>query len=177
MKSFLRPTALSALLLAALAPILTALAADDQAAVKQTIANFKNADPSLTNFFSKAVGYVVLPVVTEGGFIVAAQHGKGFLYEKNKVTGKVSLTEISVGAQVGGGTFSELVFLETGEALKNFKDGKCEMAGGAKATLAASGSAANAKYQQGVSVFTLPTSGAMVAAAIGGQRFKFEPIK
>src|ERR1039457_2529283 len=35
----------------------------------------------------------------------------------------------------------------------------------------------NAKYEQGVAVFTLPKSGAMVAAAVGGQKFKFEPIK
>ncbi len=47
----------------------------------------------------------------------------------------------------------------------------------AKATVAASGAAVNAKYEQGVAVFTLPKSGVMVAAAIGGQKFKFEAIK
>ena len=58
-----------------------------------------------------------------------------------------------------------------------FKQGKCEMSVTVKANAAASGVSANAKYQQGVAVFTLPKTGAMVAAAIGGQKFKFEPIK
>ena len=51
------------------------------------------------------------------------------------------------------------------------------MSAGAKASVAASGVAASAKYEQGVAVFTLPKSGAMVAAAVGGQKFKFEPIE
>lgn len=177
MKPIPHCTLLAGLLLAALASPLTTRADDEQAAAKQAITFFTQADPGLTNFLAKAAGYVVLPTVTEGGFIVAGERGKGFLYEKNKITGKVTLTAVSVGAQAGGGTFSELVFLETAEALQNLKDGKCEMSAGAKATVAASGASANAKYQQGVAVFTLPKSGAMVAAAVGGQRFKYEPIK
>ena len=47
----------------------------------------------------------------------------------------------------------------------------------AKAAVAASGASVNAKYQQGVAVFTLPKSEAMVKAAVGGQKFKFEPFK
>jgi lipid-binding SYLF domain-containing protein len=98
------------------------------------------------------------------------------LYEKGKPTGKVTLTEVSVGAQVGGGSFSEVIFFETQAALNSFKTTKYEMSAAAKATVAASGAAANAKYDQGIAVFTLPKSGAMVAAAIGGQKFKFEPL-
>ena len=49
--------------------------------------------------------------------------------------------------------------------------------GDAKASVAASGVAANAKYDQGIAVFTLPKAGAMVAAAVGGQKFKFAPIR
>jgi lipid-binding SYLF domain-containing protein len=147
------------------------------AEAEQAVARFKATDPSLTNFFAKASGYVVLPTVTEGGFIIGADHGKGFLYENGKVTGKVSLTGVSVGAQVGGGTFSEIVFLETADAVKRLKEGKCEMAAQAQAVVAASGASANAKYQQGVAAFTLPKSAAMVKAAVGGQKFKFEPIQ
>lgn len=51
------------------------------------------------------------------------------------------------------------------------------MAASAKASMVASGVAANARYDQGVAVFTLPQSGAMVKAAVGGQKFKFAPMK
>mgnify|MGYP001570072679 CR=1 FL=1 len=43
--------------------------------------------------------------------------------------------------------------------------------------VAAEGVSANAKYEQGVAVFTLPRSGLMGEASIGGQKFKFRPIK
>ena len=178
MKRRLHRTLLATLPALVLAGTLTTHAQDGlKAKAEQAVANFKLADPSLTNLFAKAAGYAILPTVTEAGFIIGAEHGKGFLYEQGKVTGKVSLTEVSVGAQAGGGTFSELVFLETPEAVKKFKDGKCEMDAEAKATIAAEGAAASAKFAQGVVVFALPQTEAMVKAVIGGQKFKFEPIK
>jgi len=180
MKQILLKYKLAGLLIVALASTITARAADAKdlkAEAEESIKNFKQADPGLTDFFDKAAGYAILPSVGEGGFIVGGQRGDGLVYEKDKVVGKVTVSEVSVGAQVGGGSFSEVVFFETPEALSDFKKRKWEMSAKAKANVAASGVAANAKYEQGVAVFTLPKKGAMVAAAIGGQKFKFEPMK
>jgi lipid-binding SYLF domain-containing protein len=182
MKRQCNKTLLATVLTIALASALTTQAEDEQvkaeqAKAQQAVANFKLADPSLTNFFAEAVGYAIFPSVGEGGFIVGAVHGKGLVYEKDKVTGTVSVTAVSVGAQVGGGAYSELIFFQTEEALKSLKESSFEMTAGAKATLAASGAAANAKYEQGVALFTLPKGGAMIQAAVGGQKFKFEPLK
>ena len=113
----------------------------------------------------------------EGGFIIGGQHGDGLVYEKAKLIGKVTMSEVSVGAQVGGGSFAELIFFETEAALKDFQKDQWVMSAKAKASVAASGVAENAKYEQGVAVFTLPKKGVMVSAALGGQKFKFEPIK
>lgn len=167
----------SALLALALAATTTARAEDLKVKADEAIQNFNLADPSMTNFFSKAVGYVILPSVGEGGFIIAGQHGDGLVYQKGKVTGKVTMSEISIGAQVGGGKFSEVIFFETKAAMKAFKQAEFQMGAAVKASVAASGVAANAKYDQGVAVFTLPLSGAMVSAAVGGQKFKFEALK
>jgi lipid-binding SYLF domain-containing protein len=161
----------------ALASTMTARAEDLKTKSAEAIQNFKMADSGLTNFFAKAAGYAILPSVGEGGFIIGGEHGDGLVYEKDKLVGKVTMSEVSVGAQVGGGSFEEVIFFETEAALKDFEKSKWEMSAKAKANLAASGAAANAKYEQGVAVFTLPKSGAMVAAAIGGQKFKFEPLK
>ena len=87
------------------------------------------------------------------------------------------MSAVTIGAQAGGGKFSEVIFFETNAALNSFKGSNYEMSAAAKASIAASGVAARAKYEQGVAVFTLPKSGAMVAAAVGGQKFKFEPIQ
>jgi lipid-binding SYLF domain-containing protein len=161
----------------ALTSTATVRAEDDQAKAVQAVADFKLAEPALTNFFAKAVAYAIFPTVGEGGFIIGAEHGKGLLYEKGKATGKVSLSVANIGAQVGGGTFSEVIFFETASALKSFKKSEYSMNAAVKAVVAASGAAVNAKYEQGVAVFTLPKSGVMVQAAAGGQKFKFEPIK
>jgi lipid-binding SYLF domain-containing protein len=168
---------LAALLMLALASTITAGAADLKAKAEEAVKNFKRADPGLTNFFSKAAGYAILPGVGEGGFIIGGERGDGLVYEKTNLVGKVTMTEVSIGAQVGGGSFAEIIFFETESELQSFKKAKWEMSAKAKANVAASGVAANAKYDQGVAVFTLPKSGAMVAAAIGGQKFKFEPLK
>jgi lipid-binding SYLF domain-containing protein len=161
----------------ALASSLTLRAEDLKAKSEEAVQNFKLADSGLTNFFTSAAGYAILPSVGEGGLIFGGEHGDGLVYEKEKLVGKVTMSEVSVGAQVGGGSFAEIIFFETASALQSFKSAKWEMSGVAKANVAASGVAANAKYQEGVAVFTIPKSGAMVAAAIGGQKFKFKALK
>jgi len=176
MKRILKHGIVATLVAVALVSAKTARAEDEPAKAQAAVANFKLADPGLKTFFANSAGYVILPSIGEGGFIVGGEHGHGLLYEKGKPTGKVTLTEVSVGAQVGGGSFSEVIFFETQAALNSFKTTKYEMSAAAKATVAASGAAANAKYDQGIAVFTLPKSGAMVAAAVGGQKFKFEPL-
>ena len=173
----LQNTSLITLLMAALAPTFEGRAEDLKAKSAEAIQNFKLTDPGLTNFFAKSAGYAILPAVGEGGLIIGGEHGDGLVYEKGKLVGKVTMSEVSLGAQVGGGSFSEVIFFETEAALKDFEKTKWEMSAKAKASVAASGVAQNAKYDQGVPVFTLPKGGAMVAAAVGGQKFKFKPIK
>ena len=108
-------------------------------------------------------------------FIVGGARGKGIVYEKTNIIGTATMTQASVGAQVGGQTFAELIFFDTPAALKDFKESKFEMRAEASAIAAAEGAAATAKYKEGVAVFTLPKKGLMVQASIGGQKFKFEP--
>jgi len=172
-----RITRIAALLALALTLTVSVHAVDLKAASGQAIQNFKATDPGLTRFFENSAGYAILPSVGEGGLIIGGQRGDGLVYQKGKVIGKVTMTEVSIGAQAGGGKFSEVIFFETNAALESFKASEYKMSAAAKASVVASGVAANARYEQGVAVFTLPKSGAMVAAAVGGQKFKFAPIR
>ena len=70
-----------------------------------------------------------------------------------------------------------MIFFENKDALERFKDEKFEMTAGLSAVAAAEGMSANAKYTAGVAVFTLAKKGLMAEAAVGGQKFKFTPIK
>jgi lipid-binding SYLF domain-containing protein len=116
MKQILNITKVAALLALALAVTVPVRAGDLKAASGQAIQNFKLADPGLTRFFENSAGYVVLPSVGEGGLIIGGQRGDGLVYQKGKVIGKVTMTEISIGAQAGGGQFSEVIFYETNAA-------------------------------------------------------------
>ena len=149
---------------------------DLQANAQQAVADLQKADSTMQTFMANSAGYAIFPDVGKGGLIVGGAHGKGLVYEKTKLIGQATLTQASIGAQVGGQTFAEIIFFETPAALEDFKSGKFEMSAEVSAVAAAEGAAQAASYKQGVAVFTLPKKGLMVSASIGGQKFKFEPI-
>jgi len=147
-----------------------------------------------------------------GGFIIGGARGTGLVYEQGKLIGHVVMTQATVGAQIGGQSFSELVFFENVEALKDFQKSETTMnaqvgaqIGGQSfselvffenvealkdfqksettmnaqvgAVAAGEGAGKNAKYTQGVAVFTLPLSGLMAEASVGGQKFRYTTVK
>lgn len=145
--------------------------------VDAATAEFKKADSSLKDRFAEASGYVVFPNVGKGGFIVGGAHGNGHVYDKGKLIGYASLTQVTVGAQVGGQEFSEIIFFETKEALAKFKESGFAMSAQLSAIAAAEGASKNAKYVDGVMVITKAKQGLMAEASVGGQKFKFEPVE
>lgn len=145
--------------------------------VKETIKAFKKKDPGLKTFFLEAYGFAVFPSVIKGGaFGFGGAHGKGQVFERGVFIGTASVTQGTVGFQLGGQSYSEIVFFRDKEALNRFKNGNVKFAAQASAIAATAGAAANAAYSNGVAVFTLPKKGLMYEASIGGQRFGFKPI-
>ncbi len=140
------------------------------------IESFKAADSSLTNLFQSAAGYAVFPNVGKGGLVFGGAHGRGLVYEKGVLVGKASLSQFTFGAQIGGQEFSELIFFENKTAFERFKQSRFEMSAQAEATAAAEGVAQNAKYVDGVMIFTRPKSGLMAEASVGGQQLNFYPL-
>lgn len=143
---------------------------------KAAIDQFKKADPGMKAFFGKARGYAVIPTVGKGGIGIGAARGRGLVYEGGRLIGEVKLTQVTIGAQLGGQTYSEVVFLENKETMESFKQGDFALSAQATATAAAAGASANAKYKQGVAVFTMAKGGLMYEASVGGQKFSFIPL-
>ncbi len=143
---------------------------------EETLATFRKADPGLSRFFEGAVGYAVFPSVGKGGFGVGGAYGKGVLFEHGNPTGRTTVTQVTVGAQVGGQAYSEIVFFESPEAIESFKKGELAMAAQVSAVVASTGASANAKYARGVAVFTLAKAGLMAEATVGGQKFHYRPF-
>ena len=169
--------------LAAAVP-LTPLAAETSAPseaitaeAERAIYAFKSADTGLITLFNNSAGFAVFPSIGKGGLIFGGEYGKGLVYQSASPVGEATLTEINVGPQVGGGTFYEVLFFETAESLANFKEGHFEMSAEVDAIAAAEGAALNAKYREGVLIFTRPRTGLMAQAAIGGQKFSYKPLQ
>ena len=152
-------------------------AAEVSKEVKEAIEIFQKADTGLKKQFKEAQGYAVFPSVSKGAVGVGGAHGKGQVFQKGKLIGEASLSQVTVGLQLGGQVYSELIFFETKEALESFKGSKLAMSAQVSAVAAAEGAAQNAKYQQGVAVFTIAKGGLMYEASVGGQKFKFTPSK
>lgn len=152
------------------------LADDPVKEAKETIEVFKKADPGISKFLAGSPGYAVFPTVAKGAVGVGAAAGSGVLFEKGNPIGKTSLAQVTVGLQLGGQSYSEIVFFETAAALTDFKKGNFALAAQVSAVAAAAGASANAKYRNGVAVFTVAKGGLMYEASVGGQKFKYEPF-
>lgn len=141
-----------------------------------TVEFFRRTDPGLDNFFARAAGYAVFPTVGKGGMAVGGAYGTGVLYERGRAVGTTTLTQVTVGFQLGGQAYSEIIFFETDQALADFKGGQFAIAAEASAVALASGASANAKYEQGVAIVTATKGGLMYEASVGGQKFSYEPF-
>ncbi len=140
---------------------------------KATAALIKH-DPSLKEEIAKAAGYAIFPGVGKGGILVGGARGTGQVISGDKPIAKTTLTQVTVGLQLGGQKYVELILFENETALNRFLEGKFTMAAQASAVAAASGAAANAKYSDGVKVITMAIGGLMYEASVGGQKFGIE---
>lgn len=169
--------------------------ADDDANYADAKNTFQQAVQS-GRLFDSSYGYALFPTIGKGGIVVGAAHGNGRVYVNDDYVGDTSMTQLSIGAQLGGQTYSEIVFFEHKEAFEKFAGGDFEFGAGVSAvaitagvsagastgggaTASASGSEKHAttaaSYNDGVAVFTIAKGGLMYAAVIGGQKFTYTP--
>lgn len=143
--------------------------------VQQTMARLELADPTLREFLDKSAGYAIFPSVGKGGFIVGGSYGRGLVYVAGQPVGYSDLSQATVGAQIGGQKYAQILAFETIRELNQFKQGELTFAANATAVALKSGVGKSAKYQDGVVVFVEPIAGLMAEASIGGQSFSYQP--
>lgn len=155
--------------------LVVALAGGDSDA-QAVIAKFKEKDPGLAKVFSEAYGYVVFPTVGKGGIGLGGARGKGYVYEQGRLIGRSTLTQVTIGLQLGGQAYSEVVFLRDKEAMDSFKAGKLKLDGQASAVAVTARAAVDVGYRGGVAIVTMAKGGLMYEASVGGQKFSFHPL-
>jgi lipid-binding SYLF domain-containing protein len=144
--------------------------------IAATISSFKNKNASIVPYFHDAYGFAVFPTVGKGAFIVGGAYGTGKVYRQHKLVGVSSITQATIGLQMGGQSYSEVVFFKDKQALAKFEQGGFNLSAQASAVAVTSGVALNANYSNGVAIFTLTKAGLMYEASVGGQEFSFTPI-
>ncbi len=149
----------------------------EQTNAAETIAAFKAKDPGIQRFFDKAVGYAVFPSVGKGGIGIGGAHGKGLVFSNGVPIGRSSLSQLTIGFQLGGQVYSEIIFFKDSVALEDFKRGNFEMGAQVSAVALTAGASADTSYNGGVAVFTMAKGGLMYEASVGGQKFTYKPYK
>ncbi len=165
----------------------------NDAEYKLTIAAFRNAKSG--QFFDHAYGFAIFPTIGKVGFVVGGAYGEGRVYEQGKYKGQTSMMQASIGWQLGGQAFSQVIFFQDQRAYDEFTSGNFEFGAAASAVIINAGVAAEAstkgtsasanagnshlktegQYYKGMAVFTLAKGGLMYEAVLSGQKFTFTP--
>ena len=144
-----------------------------QSEVNAAISDFKASNPGFDTYFSSAYGYAVFPRVAKGGIGVGGAYGKGKVYEKGNFIGTTSLTQVTIGFQLGAQEYREIIFFKDKKALDDFTAGNFELGAQASAVAITTGASVTTSYDNGVAIFTIIRGGLMYEASVGGQKFKF----
>ncbi|MCP3875483.1 MAG: hypothetical protein GY699_20295 [Desulfobacteraceae bacterium] len=161
-----------------------------------TIDVFSKAD-AVKPFFDDAYGYAVFPTVGKGGIVIGGAYGAGRVYVNGRITGTTTLIKISIGFQLGGQAFSEIIFFKDERAYNEFISENFEFDGSLSAVVItaaaqaqtstqgntagaslgpATGAQAETTYTKGMAVFVHTLGGLMYEMSIGGQKFSFEHV-
>jgi len=163
----------------------------------ETINTFR-AIPQVAPYFNTAYGYAVWRTIGRGGIGIGGATGLGQVYVGGNVTGFSRLIDISIGFQLGGQAYRQIIFFENEAAYNQFTQGNFEFDAqasavavtasaqassgtqGSQATAGATGTgtaAAGGAYQAGMRIFTMATGGLMYQATIAGQKYSFNPLQ
>jgi hypothetical protein len=132
-------------------------------------------DPALRQSLDDAYAYVVFPSVGKASALLGCAFGKGEVFKGGGLVGYAGTVQLTLGVQLGGYTFSEIVVCKDKQSFDRFKSGRIAFAAGASAVLVKSGAAGAVNYQRGVAVFVYPEGGLTLEAALGVQKFVFRP--
>jgi lipid-binding SYLF domain-containing protein len=162
---------------------------------QDTINVFMNAGES-SNFFDNSYGYAVFPSVGRAGIGIGGARGRGQVFVAGEHVGNTTMTQLTVGLQLGAQAYSMIVFFEDKRAFDDFTNGNfafsaqaqaVAITAGASATASSAGSSAGASggrndatttggFNRGMAMFTVARGGLMAEASIGGARFSYTPL-
>jgi lipid-binding SYLF domain-containing protein len=158
---------------------------------KEAMSKFRELG-NVPEMLAESYGYAVLPTIGKGGMGIGGAGGSGCVFAGGKHTGDVSMAQVTIGWQLGGQAYSQLILFKNADSYKEFTEGNFEFGADATAVALTYGAAAGASTQgasasagdtkaagswkRGMAIFTLAKGGLMYEASIGGQKYNFKPL-
>ncbi|WP_457675876.1 YSC84-related protein [Thiolapillus sp.] len=157
---------------------------------------FRKAGDS-ARFFDNSYGYAIFPNIGKGGIGVGGAYGKGCVYAQGKHVGNATMTQVSVGFQLGGQAYTQIIFFQDKRAFEEFTSGNFEFSANAQAVAITAGASASAStagnsaavsggmhdaktvgahYNKGMATFVIAKGGLMYEASLAGQKYKYQPL-
>ena len=170
----------------------------DEGKDAEAVENFRNAGTG--NMIDSAYGYAVFPTIGKGGIGIGGAHGIGGVYRGGKRVGLTSMSQISYGLQLGGQSYSQIIFFRDERAFTDFTSGNFEFGAQASAVALTAGASAQTSTggsgsassgpdkrlntvteesyddRSGMAIFSIAKGGLMYEATLSGQKFKYEAL-
>jgi lipid-binding SYLF domain-containing protein len=149
-------------------------------------------------YFGNSYGYALFPTIGKAGMGIGGAHGKGQVYVDDQHVGNSKMTQVTVGFQLGGQAYSQIIFFQDKRAFEEFTSGNFEFGAQATAVAITAGASAQATtgggasagasggkhdastvsagYNKGMAVFTVAKGGLMYEATLGGQKYSYESL-
>src|SRR5262249_47476598 len=89
--------------------------------VTATVARLTALHPGLQQELDKAYGYVIFPSVGRASVVLGVSFGRGIVFNHGQPIGTATITELTLGVQVGGQTFSEIILLPNKSTLDRLR--------------------------------------------------------
>jgi lipid-binding SYLF domain-containing protein len=164
---------------------------------QEATANFKSLSSNVGSMIASSYGYAVFATIGKGGIGIGGAGGSGCVYAGGVQTGTSGMGQITIGFQLGGQAYSQIILFESKADFDKFTTGEFEfsaqatavaLTAAAQAETGTKGSAASAgtsdekssgksgSYTNGMAIFTVAKGGLMYEASIGGQKFSYDAL-
>jgi len=145
------------------------------AEVIAALKELQDKHPEVKKVLKEAHGFAVVPSIGRASAVLGGAYGLGEVFEQEKVIGYAAVIELTIGVQVGGVTFHELIVFHDKGSLDRFKTGKYAFAADAGVAIVKAGAQAMKGFGASSSIFLYSEGGMLLDLAIGGQKFIFKP--
>jgi hypothetical protein len=139
-------------------------------------AGMEDREQTVDGGLSIAELIAVYPTSIRAGVGFGGGMGHGLVFRDGHAIGRTSMYQVSVGANVGGQVYRQILFFKSEAAFQRLMDDAMEFAGQANLAVVTAGDSATPSFNTEVAMFTQLRSGLLVEGSVGAHGYWFRPL-